>query len=83
MNDEIEIMRLKDRVALLERQIKFLLGQASTPYVDMPPASVAMPYADVAELKRKGKFIDAIKLYRERTGAGLADAKTFVENMEV
>ena len=79
MVDDIEFGKLRERVALLERQVKFLLGQSYIPYVDMP---AALPYPDVADLKRRGRLIEAIKLYREHTGVGLAEAKTFVENMD-
>ena len=35
--------------------------------------------ADIALLARSGKMIQAIKLYRELTGAGLKEAKAAVE----
>jgi ribosomal protein L7/L12 len=83
--DEIElnklrerVFQLQDRVASLERQITFLMGQSHVPYVDTPPA---LPYPDVADLKRRGKLIDAIKLYRSYTGASLEAAKNYVENL--
>lgn len=36
---------------------------------------------EVAELVKAGRKIEAIKLYRELTGAGLAEAKEAVEKM--
>ena len=36
----------------------------------------------VADLLRHGHKIEAIKVYREATGAGLAEAKTFVEELQ-
>jgi len=44
-------------------------------------ADVEPSYPDVQELVRRGKKIEAIKLYREQTGAGLAAAKEAVERM--
>lgn len=38
--------------------------------------------ADIALLLQQGRKIEAIKLYRERTGVGLAEAKDAVEAME-
>ena len=35
----------------------------------------------LGELARRGEKIEAIKLYRERTGAGLAEAKEAIENL--
>lgn len=37
---------------------------------------------DVVEALRHGRKIDAIKIVREGTGAGLAEAKSFVEGLE-
>ncbi len=78
--DEIQFSKLVQRVELLERQVAFLLKQSNLTYVDQVIPSM---YPDVAEMKRKGNLIEAIKLYRMHTGASLADAKTYVENMVV
>jgi hypothetical protein len=37
---------------------------------------------DVLDLARRGEKIAAIKLYRDRTGTGLAEAKSYVESLE-
>ena len=37
--------------------------------------------AEVQQLRRDGKLINAIKLYREQTGVGLKEAKDAVEAM--
>ena len=37
--------------------------------------------ADIEELLARGRTIDAIKRYRDDTGAGLAEAKAAVEGM--
>jgi ribosomal protein L7/L12 len=42
----------------------------------------ASQFATVLEKMRAGNKIDAIKLYREYTGAGLADAKEAVEKID-
>jgi ribosomal protein L7/L12 len=65
------------RIALLERQVKFLLGQSHVPFVDYGETS----FPEVAELKGKGNLLEAIKVYRAKTGASLADAKAFVESL--
>jgi len=80
MVEDAQFAKLQERVALLERQITFLLNQAKVAFVDRPIPSV---YPDVAELKRKGNIIEAIKLYRSYTDAGLAEAKAFVDNLIV
>jgi hypothetical protein len=49
------------------------------------PKSTSIPEEPLAQIKdalRRGQKIDAIRLYREHTGAGLAEAKTAVEQLE-
>ncbi len=77
MVDDIEFANLTSKVRLLERQVDFLLKHLNVQFVDIPDET----YPDVAALKRAGKIIDAIKLYRSYTNTGLAEAKTFVDNM--
>ena len=77
----LEVIRLSGRVALLEREVNFLLDSHSgAPYVDKPPLA---EYPEVVELKRKGKIMDAIMAYRAQTNAGLAEAKNFVDLLQV
>lgn len=52
------------------------------PVWDGQPQSVDPRWAEVTLLVRQGKKIEAIKRYREVTGAGLRDAKEAVERME-
>jgi ribosomal protein L7/L12/DNA-binding beta-propeller fold protein YncE len=47
-----------------------------------PMINQALELAEVAQLLAAGNKIDAIKAYRDRTGAGLAAAKEAVENIE-
>ena len=75
--DEQEIALLRTRVSLLERQVKFLLGQTNVPFVDYGETN----FPEVAALKNQGKMMDAIKLYRSITGAGLVEAKAYVETL--
>ncbi|MEV0274131.1 ribosomal protein L7/L12 [Hamadaea sp. NPDC050747] len=46
-----------------------------------PPRSAADSHEDLAALLARGQKIQAIKLYRERTGVGLKEAKNAVEAM--
>jgi ribosomal protein L7/L12 len=61
----------KDAVEALER------GDAPVPR-SIPSSG---DDAEILELVRAGQKIRAIKLYRDKTGAGLADAKNAVEAM--
>jgi ribosomal protein L7/L12 len=72
-----ELSNLRSRVtglSRLEAKIDLLLAHAGLeydPYANLP--------ASVAEAVRGGDKIAAIKAYREATGAGLKEAKDFVE----
>jgi hypothetical protein len=78
------------RIAALERKVDDLytrLGQAQPEFGmqfdSETPASVeAADDPRLIELIQAGKTINAIKLYRELTGTGLAEAKDAVERIE-
>ncbi|MEO3799125.1 hypothetical protein [Nonomuraea sp. B1E8] len=74
---------LEERVARLETQIAYLqrhlgIDPALIDSVDQGPQ---LP-PDFYVALRKGKTIQAIKIYREATGASLLNAKNAVEQME-
>ncbi len=59
-------------LARLERKIDALMASLG---VEMPKDKMD----DIRALSAAGQKIEAIKLYRERTGVGLAEAKAAVE----
>jgi hypothetical protein len=64
-------------LARLEAKLDALLkhhGIRFDPYADVP--------APVLDALRRGRKIDAIKEYRAATGAGLQEAKDFVEELQ-
>ncbi|MER6971668.1 ribosomal protein L7/L12 [Nocardioides sp. NPDC000445] len=66
---------LTRRMNRLEDKVDLLLKQAG---LEEPP----VPRQDeVVALVRAGKKIEAIKVYREATGAGLLEAKVAVERL--
>ncbi len=75
-------MELLQRVLELEHKVDFLLqelglGEKFQLYQPSYP-----DMGDVQVLVRKGQLIQAIKLYREKTGVGLSEAKLAVEQMK-
>jgi ribosomal protein L7/L12 len=76
--NEVELIQ---RVMELERKVDFLMQELSLTekYQYNQPADPVME--DIQMLVRRGNLIQAIKLYRERTGVGLAEAKAAVERM--
>ena len=79
--DRSRIADLEMRVARLEGHVA-QLAQSVGGAPGAPFAAAAEPWmVEVQELKRSGKVINAIKLYRERTGVGLKEAKDAVDAM--
>ncbi|MBX3389898.1 MAG: ribosomal protein L7/L12 [Phycisphaeraceae bacterium] len=62
------------RVDRIEKKLDLLLTRAG---IELPEDNLD----EVRELARRGDKIAAIKLYREITGAGLAEAKSAVESL--
>jgi ribosomal protein L7/L12 len=64
-------------LARLEAKVDLLLKNANIKYdptANLPP--------DVADALRRGAKIEAIKCYRNATGAGLKEAKDFIESLQ-
>ncbi len=72
-----EIQKLRGQIIELENRMEFLYKSLNITYVggnsNVDPRLIAAI--------KKGNKIDAIKVYRELTNVGLAEAKTAVEEM--
>jgi large subunit ribosomal protein L7/L12 len=83
--DRARIAALETRVGDLEAQLAQLaqLAEIVRSSASGTPGTVPAEgwLAEAQELKRSGKLINAIKLYREHTGVGLKEAKDAVEAM--
>ena len=79
MVSEQDLARLRARVIHLEGQVEFLYKHLGLTFVPEPN-----PGDDprVIEQIKKGNMIEAIKIYRELTNAGLAEAKDAVEKLQ-
>jgi hypothetical protein len=72
-----DLQRKVSALSRIEAKLDMLLknaGIAFDPFEDLPPG--------VAEALRSGQKISAIKCYREATGAGLKEAKEFIEEVQ-
>ena len=69
------VTRTADAVARLERKLNALLKHSG-----LDITTIAREEAQV--LVRAGKKVEAIQLYREYTGVGLAEAKAAVERLQ-
>ncbi len=68
------------RLTRIERKLDLILAYLGIE--DSPTQAQNDLSAAVKDLLRRGKKLDAIKLYREETGVGLKDAKDAVEALE-
>ena len=80
MVTEAEIQLLRSRVNELEDRLKFLYGKLNIDYVD--PNSDPIHSPQIQEALRRGNKIEAIKMYREMTGVGLAEAKQAIDRLD-
>ncbi len=76
-NDQ-EIYALKQQVKRLEHQVAFLLDHLR---LDFPEEMDPGITSEVMALVREGRKIDAIRLYREITGADLKVAKELIDSL--
>ena len=80
MITETEIQQLRSRVNELEDRLRFLYRRLNIEYADPTRDPVLSPQIQTAI--RSGNKIEAIKLYREMTGVGLAEAKQAIDQAE-
>jgi ribosomal protein L7/L12 len=77
MITETEIQQLRSRVNELEDKLKLLYRHLNITYAD--PGADPMLTPQIQDALRRGNKIEAIKIYRELTGVGLAEAKEAIE----
>lgn len=80
MVTEAEIQLLRSRVNELEDRLKFIYRRLNIEYAD--PSSDPVLSPQIQDALRRGNKIEAIKLYRELTGVGLAEAKDVIDKAE-
>ncbi|MEV0689308.1 hypothetical protein [Streptomyces sp. NPDC050388] len=71
---KVEISRAGRRAARLERKLDLVLEHLDL-HEEVPHRE------EIVALVREGKRIQAVKAYREATGAGLAEAKEAVDRL--
>jgi ribosomal protein L7/L12 len=72
---------LTQRLDYIEEHLTKIAAAISYPYVPMKDAVGAGIPPAVVDLVNAGKSIQAIRLYRELTGVGLAEAKAVVDKL--
>lgn len=79
---EARLSQLAQAIGRLERKTDFILKQLNLQYTDDPESSIPPHLAEVYALLKQGKKMEAIKAYRQQTGAKLDEAITAVEKLE-
>jgi ribosomal protein L7/L12 len=77
MVTETEIQQLRSRVNELEDRLKLIYRHLNITYSD--PGSDPILSPQIQDALRRGNKIEAIKIYRELTGVGLAEAKQAID----
>ena len=80
MITEAEFLALKSHVNELEDKLQFLYRRLNIDY--LAPNSDPALAPQVQDALRRGNKIEAIKIYRELTGVGLAEAKQAIDQAE-
>lgn len=80
MVTEADFQLLRSRINELEDRLKFIYRRLNIEYADPNSDPVLSP--KVQEALRRGNKIEAIKIYRELTGTGLAEAKDVIDKAE-
>lgn len=80
MPTETEFLALNSGLNVLEDRLRFLYRRLNIDYMDPRSDPVLSPR--VREALRQGNKIEAIKIYRELTGVGLAGAKEAIDRAE-
>ena len=80
MITETDLQLLKSRINELEDRLKFIYRRLNIEYADPNSDPVLSP--QIKDALRRGNKIEAIKIYRELTGVGLAEAKQVIDKAE-
>ena len=82
MTDSDQIAELRAEVARQGKIIDALAKHFGVSQNDLLRMQTGAPPADVIDALNAGNLIQAIKLWREHTGVGLAEAKQAVEDLQ-
>mgnify|MGYP001290626438 CR=1 FL=1 len=78
MSTDYELNSLRARIVELESRLDFLYKRLGIEYSENPNAIDPR----MIDLLKRGNKIEAIKIYRELTNTGLAEAKQAVDRIE-
>jgi ribosomal protein L7/L12 len=81
MGVDRELLEIKQRLALIETRLQQLFEHLDIAPRDAPERRELDPSADpeIQDLLAKGNQVQAVKRYRELTGAGIAEAQSAID----
>jgi ribosomal protein L7/L12 len=82
LSDAARMAQLVEAVERLERKVDFILKHLDLEF-DESDAPEPTYMAEIYDLVRRGHKIEAIKLYRNHTNLGLAEAKAAIDALEI
>ncbi len=82
LSDAARTAQLVQAVERLERKVDFILKHLNLEF-DEANAPEPAYMVEARDLIRRGNKIQAIKIYREHTGLGLAEAKAAIDALEI
>ena len=80
MPTEAEFLLLQSRVRELEEKLQYLYSRLNIDDRNRDTDPIQSP--EIQEALRRGNKIEAIKIYRQLTGVGLAEAKQAIERLD-
>jgi ribosomal protein L7/L12 len=84
MPDERQLLEIKQRLALVEARLEQLFQHVNIAPQEAPRPGEFDPNEDpeIQDLLAKGNKVQAVKRYRELTGAGIAEAQKAIETAQ-
>ena len=79
--ERIRAYRQRTGVGLKEALLAIEAQDRGEALPEPAPSAAAAPNPELLELVHEGRVIDAIKLYREQTGASLLEAKQAIDRL--
>ena len=84
MGVDRELLEIKQRIALIESRLQQLFEHLDVAPRGAPEGGELDPNTDpeIQDLLAKGNQVQAVKRYRELTGAGIAEAQRAIEQAQ-
>jgi ribosomal protein L7/L12 len=79
MSVDRQLLEIKQRLALVESRLEQLFEHLDIAPRETPTPGDAVDDPEIQDLIAKGNAVQAVKRYRELTGAGIAEAQKAIQ----